>query len=253
MPGREDPATREVPSDDDDLSASLSKSAKLLRNLIQRAQGEDEDGAESLPVSTPDGEPADQVEVLPPDRVRRGSGSGGAGDPSAAAADLPNITTENPVLGTMLKLVDGIKGGEKLTELTKEVTQYVANQEARSELLSNLALTHDFERSVKYAIVRDKLESYLLSLAANDRLTPSQSIMFLKIVQEEADNIAARVRAGANPVNDVVALLNRADFATQMEDEELQKKFAGTTPQGREIVRRLAYKLAKATKEKRKK
>lgn len=154
-------------------------------------------------------------------------------------ADKPLLVIE--------QVVGAIKDGRDLSSMKEDVLRLVSNQEDRAQLISNLLMTHDYTRMAKYAKAREKLENVVLEAIEQRQLTPTQTIAFLKLVMEESEVISARIRNGATTVKDLVSLLNRADYAMQLSDAELHKKFEGTTPQGREIIRRLMGRLNKAT------
>ena len=151
------------------------------------------------------------------------------------------------VLNTLSKVVGSIKTGESITDETREsVTKLISNQEDRAELIQNLLLTHQYDRLVRYTKIRDHLERVMLTCAKRGDLTAAEALAFMKITMEQTDSISSEVRAGATSVQDLMGMLNKVDFAVQIGEKELEKKFANTSPQGREIVRRLATRLSKA-------
>lgn len=151
------------------------------------------------------------------------------------------------VLGTLTKVVDSIKTGETITEETRDsVTKLISNQEDRAELIQNLLLTHQYDRLVRYTKIRDHLERIMLTCAKRGDLSAAEALAFMKITMDQTDSISSEVKAGATSVQDLMGMLNKVDFAVQASEKELEKKFANTSPQGREIVRRLATRLSKA-------
>lgn len=166
-------------------------------------------------------------------------------DDAATPLTPPPAAPADEVLQTLQRLISGLQQGGDISHLKDELAKYVLNQESRAELVTNLVMTHDYNRLNNYMHARASLENILLQAATGSRLTPTQALAFLKIVQEESEIILNRVRAGATNVKDIVGLLNKADFALQTREGELAKKFASTTPQGREIVRRMAHRLRK--------
>jgi DNA-binding MarR family transcriptional regulator len=152
---------------------------------------------------------------------------------------------DDVVLNTLQKVVDGIRSGTDISGVQAEVTRLVTNHESRSELIDNLMLAHDYDRLVKYARARARVENLLIRATERDDLTPTEALAFMAIIVQEAKTIQGRIKAGATDVKDVLALLERADYTVTVAQADLAKKFASTTPQGREIVRRLAHKLSR--------
>jgi len=162
------------------------------------------------------------------------------------------ITSETPpdgqILDTIGSVVQSIVSGTSLDAHNETITKLVINQENRANLLNNLILTHDYERLVGYLKARHLLEKHMLACLERNDLTPSEALAFMKIVQTETAEIQGHIASGASSINDIGALLNKVDYATQTGEKELAKKFKNSTPHDREIVRKLIYKLSKVVK-----
>jgi len=163
----------------------------------------------------------------------------------------PQEPPEHPQADKPLQVIEqvvgAIKDGRDLSAMKPDVLRLISNQEDRAQLISNLLMTHDYTRVAKYAKAREKLENTILEAIDRGRLTPTQTLAFLKLISEETEVISGRIRGGATSVKDLMALINRADYQMQMSEGDIHKKFTGTSPQGREIIRRLIGKLCKAT------
>jgi hypothetical protein len=155
---------------------------------------------------------------------------------------------DDPVLGVLDTVVKGIKDGTDLAPVYTKIARLINNQEERAELINNLSLTHDYERKILYMKACWALERYMFKLIGSGKLKPHECMAFMRLIQEELQNIDSTVKAGGTSPDDVMAMLNKVDFTFQMKQEELESKFKNTTPQGREIVRRLGFKLMKAAK-----
>jgi hypothetical protein len=158
---------------------------------------------------------------------------------------------EDAVLTTLEAVVNGIITGRSIED-PRKVGQYISNQEARAELIANLVQTDDYRRLVKMMRTRSNLETSLLKSAERDDLNPSERLALLQLISGEISGIAKGVRANATNVADVLGLLEKADAAFDANEDLLTKKFAATTTQGREVIRRLSHRFSKmnATKKK---
>ena len=151
------------------------------------------------------------------------------------------------VIETIERVVSSIRTGTDVVD--KDVVgRLISNQRDRAELLNNLVLTHDYDRLVRYLKARKALEEQLWLESEAGNLDAKEALLFLKLVIEESHAIYSRVQAGATPVEDVMALLNKVDHTFALGEKDLQRQFANTSPQGREIVRRVAYRLNKTAK-----
>jgi hypothetical protein len=207
------------------IEVVLDKSASIVRDVLesQWRKAKVAQTALALQVIPPPTPCAENVEVMCP--------------LPAPPADV--------VLDTLDEVVDALKTGREISGLRDRISQLITNQESRAELVSSMAMAHDFGRLARYMRARASLEDILLTASIDRTLTPTQSLAFLKIAQEQSEVILSRVRAGATNIQDLMALLNKADYALQVQDAALAKKFSNTTPQGREIIRRLAHRLNK--------
>lgn len=152
------------------------------------------------------------------------------------------------VLKVLDTVVSGIKNGTDISANQEEISKLILNQESRAELIDNILLTHDYDRLVKYVRARKVLEDFLLLSCQRGDLSATEALAFMKIVMSESETLQNRIKAGATSVKDILGLVNKADFALQVKETELSKKFEKTSPQGREIIRRLAHRLNKVQK-----
>lgn len=155
---------------------------------------------------------------------------------------------DDPVLGTMDRVIEGILSGQSLSGEMAKIKQYIFNQTERAELISNLLLTKDYQRLVRHVRVRDLLEKKLLTAALREDLNTSEIMAMIMLIGENTAKLETRVQAGATNVSDVMALLNKADYALHLHEDTVKEKFKHTTPTGREIVRRLVHRLQKVDK-----
>jgi hypothetical protein len=158
-----------------------------------------------------------------------------------------NQADPDTVINTIEKVVSGIIDGGDVSASFPEIARLIANQEQRAELLTNLIQTQDYKRLGKFLRAQNKLENEVLACAMRDDLSPAESFQLLELIGPETEKLKNKVKSGTPQVKDIEGILNKLDYALQMSDDEIRKKFSkNTTPQGREITRRLIHKLTKA-------
>jgi hypothetical protein len=161
-----------------------------------------------------------------------------------------DLADDSPVIRIISQLVQAFNAGTSTDAVREEVTRILNSQEERAELIDGLLVANDVDRLPNYLRARSVIEQYLLGCASRSDLSPAEALAFLKIVQVEIEGISSRVRGGAvSGRRDVMGLIDKADFVTRVSEVELSKKFSNTTPQGREILRKVGYRLMKATKD----
>lgn len=161
---------------------------------------------------------------------------------------LESVDHADPAVLALEKVTDGINNGQSLQQSYGDIARLVSNQADRAELFDNLLMTHDFTRLVKFLKARSRVESVLLTIAERGDLTAAESLAFLEMMNNQISKIQTRIRAGTASNNDIMGLLAKVDFAMQGAEEDLEARFAKSTPQGREIMRRLATRLGKLSR-----
>jgi hypothetical protein len=167
---------------------------------------------------------------------------------SQDGAVVPVVPT-NPTLDVLEKLITSFRDGTSSKQIQAEIEKLLNAQDERSNLVNNLLVVHDVDRLPQFLRLRAYIENYLVHAATQGGLTPAEALAFLKISQTEIETISSRVRSGANPVKDIEELIQRADFVNKASDRELMEKFKTTSPQGREILRKISHKIAKAARD----
>jgi len=164
--------------------------------------------------------------------------------PPAEDANLPPSAT----LEILDQVVEALRTGKPLEGVRGDVERLVSNQQVKSDLINNIVLAHDFERLTLYLQARSKLERFLFGLLQQDKLTAQDALAYFKIVYEESKVLTDRVQGGASPVKDASAELDKVDLAVRQAQEAMKAKLKDTSPQGREIIRRLRHKAQKILK-----
>lgn len=158
------------------------------------------------------------------------------------------ITITDPSIGVLQEVVDSFQNGKSIAHLQGVLSQLTTNQEQRAELISALVLSHDYNRLVKYMAVREHLEDQVMEAALRDDLTPAEKLMMLRLVGDETAALENKVQSSSTGIKDMVSLMNKVDYQLQVGEHSLRAKYAKTTPQGREIVRRLAVRIQQTFK-----
>jgi hypothetical protein len=150
-----------------------------------------------------------------------------------------------PVLDALDRVVDSIMNGSDLSPEFPKIARLIHAQDQRAEVISQLVLTQDYKRLAKATRAREKLEETIFTLAQNDELLPAERLLVL----ERLDNLIRDTRKGislqSTSIADIRAMLEKIDYATEAAGETLKRKFEKTSPQGREVVRKLITNLDK--------
>jgi len=166
---------------------------------------------------------------------------------TAMEADQVELTTDNPTLAVLKDLVEAMKAGQDIEDLHTPLVQLTSNSDERAKLVRALILTQDYSRLTNYLIIRDRLEQLMLGHALEGTLSAAEGLSFLRTVREEISKIESSVIEGASSGADITTLLNKVNTAARVQEDVLAKKIKGS-PQNRELVRKLIYRLTKMTR-----
>lgn len=164
---------------------------------------------------------------------------------TVAGASRPSTT---PALDVFDRIVDGINQGTDLSDEFPRLARLIYAQESRSAVITQLLLTHDYSRLAKAVRARDRLEESLFVSAMNDDLLPAERVLLLEKLETIVTASQRRIGAESTSIQDIESLLEKIDYSTEAAGATLRKKFAGTSAQGREVVRKLALQVARRVK-----
>jgi len=226
----------------DPIVSSLGKAAEIVESLIIRQLREDagpSSGQSTSPgVSALVGRPLPAAPVV----------TEAVPVPVLSAEDIVAAMSD-PIVNNIESLVEGFKSGKSVDSVKDDVRKLITAQEERTELVHSLMVMHDLDRLPAYLRTRKIIESYLLRIAQRQDLTPAEGLAMLKIAKDEIEKITDHLRARASSVKDVDGLIQKADFAQHLSDEELAKKFAQTSTLGREIIRKVSFRILRAAQD----
>lgn len=217
-----------------EILGKMGKASELVEQVIARALQE-----EALGV-VPDADDDDECVIVNAD-----------GSPIEDQLPVPapvSLTEVDPILDAIERVIDGFKKGESLEPIRDKVRKLITAQESRAELVQSMMVMHDLDRLPKFLSARRSIETFLTQCAQRSDLSPAEGLAFLKLIQDEIVNIGNSVRSRAASVRDVEDLVDKADFVAQLSDEQIIKKFEKTSPLGREIIRKVSFRILKAAK-----
>ena len=107
------------------------------------------------------------------------------------------------------------------------------------------------DRMISLVKAQAKVTGYLITCAQRKDLTPAESLAFFKIFGDEITSIRKTLdEVDRDQLKDIEGLLKKTDFNALKDQRKLEKRFAGTTPQGRDVIRKLVHTLLKAAEKK---
>ncbi len=151
------------------------------------------------------------------------------------------------VLDSLSEVVDSVVQGRAVGN-RETVARLIHEQERRSEIIASLLLTHDQERLVRFLRMRKKLEGDLAAALETNNLSNADKVAFLNYINTESRHMEGNIKAGGAGLKDIIGMLVKLDYALAQGDAGLRTRLMSTTPQAREVVRKLAYRLARGAR-----
>lgn len=145
-------------------------------------------------------------------------------------------------LSVLDDLVKAFSSGEGLDRIKSEVDRLTMAQEDRMTLVTSLVTQYNLVRMSRLMLARDRLELFMMAASSRGDLTPSEAILFLKMIQTDMTEIQTQLKP--TTIKDAKGLVDKVDYAQRK--VTVSTDYESTSPQGREIIRKLMYGLLKA-------
>jgi hypothetical protein len=156
--------------------------------------------------------------------------------------------SDNIVSGLLNTIVRGIERGEDFSHVYPTLHRLLNNQEDRSNVVNGLLVFDDYRRAAQMLEIRNELETELIQAARANKLRPAERIVLLQLVDRRMSAIENRIAGRGTNIEDILSVLEKANYAVEMKGEVLRKKFGETSAQGREIVRKLLTRIGRELK-----
>jgi hypothetical protein len=155
-----------------------------------------------------------------------------------------------PALEAMEAIADNLEFNKDIRSKYVEIDRLIKNQDSRAEVFSLLLQSHDYRRFTNFLKARNQVETLLLKVAERSNLDPASALVLLQYLTKELETMEKRLNSNTASGKDISTLLSKIDQLVDMENIKMEKNLKGSTPQNREIMRRVGHKLLKAVAEK---
>ena len=173
--------------------------------------------------------------------------------PTSAAAVINNLIAEDilnpatplePVSHThdvLAALVAGMSKDGDIASVKDELTRIAANQTEKADVITTVLNQIDHERLADMLFMRAKMEKHLKRAASRGEINTSQAMAIYGLADETIKAIQAK-QAKTKPV-DSGTTVAKVDSSQQIAERHAADRWEGTTPQGREIIRKKLFTL----------
>jgi hypothetical protein len=147
-------------------------------------------------------------------------------------------------IGTLQYLVHGLTEGTEITGIRSEITRISQHQPEKIAVFNAAMNLIDMERAADAAEIRGGVEKILKRSVRRGDLSTGEALVLLKysngVIQEVRDRVTEETKGV-----DTVTVIEKVDYTQQHVEKSVQQKWEGTSPQGREIIRKKLFELKK--------
>lgn len=145
------------------------------------------------------------------------------------------------------KFSTAIANGDSFDELKPEITRVLAHQPEKAEISAGLLNQIDNERVNDAIVARGFVEKKFKRVAARTDLNTSEAIAIWRVANNIIDGVQARMHE-ANKAVDTLTVVEKVDHSRKQAEITMHRRWEGTTPQGREIIRKKLFSLHRKLK-----
>lgn len=159
--------------------------------------------------------------------------------------DPPQAESSHPALELLKKVQEARDRGESLEAYKEETTRILYGIDQEERLASAVLRVYALRKLRRQLETDEFLDKFLHRLAKRGDLTPREAMVLKQLTMNEMAKTAKELvdRLNAPTLENFNgADLSRMDYTLQVTEKTTNKVFAGTTPQGREIIRKITLR-----------
>jgi hypothetical protein len=168
-------------------------------------------------------------------------------NPQDGGEDAPPA---DPNIAVLDEITNGLAHGTSVNHVKDDIIRIASHQAEKTQVIKTVLQAIDLTRVNRFVQVRHVAEVELERAVKRGDLKSTEYLAFLRYSQDELDKIKKNLADQSNHMNsfDTQSVIEKVDHARQKVDAQAEERFVGTTPQGREIIRKQLYVVQKALK-----
>jgi hypothetical protein len=172
----------------------------------------------------------------------------------AAAAKTESVAVpeeaeaaEDDILHYLRQILAAIKAGHSLVPYRDKLSELSSNFPDKASLVDILINHSNLEALCDLVAIRNSVVSRIRFMATRGELSPSEALVLWKMVNEQIPEVQKSLKVEAKEI-DAASVISNISLQ-QIENEKRSAEYwQGTTPQGREIIRKHLLALKKQLK-----
>lgn len=159
----------------------------------------------------------------------------------------PMPDTSSGALAVLEKFETGLKGGVDISGIQEEIAALIMGEEEHNELFRLFTNSIDRERLMEIYKSRAKWEDFCHSCMRRSDVNIIEGMSLMSYFNAQLGPILARLekkqKGEVTQSREAQDLVDKVNRPTIIQNKQLQRKFDAASPQEREIIRKLGFKL----------
>jgi len=150
----------------------------------------------------------------------------------------------SPTIGVLKKLTMGLTHGSDISAIKSDIMRIAQHQPEKAEVFNAVMNLINQERVADAVEMRAGIEKLIKRAVQRGDLNTGQAMVVWKMTDTIIQD-AQQKQGEENKGIDTVTIVEKVDYAQQKVERSIQQKWSGTSPQGREIIRKKIFELKK--------
>jgi hypothetical protein len=159
-------------------------------------------------------------------------------DPSGPTEPL------SPTIGILKKLTVGLTNGSDISAIKNDILRIVQHQPEKADVFNAVMNLIDQERVADAVEMRAGIEKLIKRAVQRGDLNTAQAMVVWKMTDSIIQDVRQKQTEDTKGV-DTVTIVEKVDYAQRKMERSIQQKWEGTSPQGREVIRKKIFELKK--------
>lgn len=148
----------------------------------------------------------------------------------------------SPTVTGLSALVAKMSRGEDISEFRAHIQQVAANQPEKGDVVRAYVNQADYELIADYVEMRANAVRHIKRATRRDEVSVSEGLVVWRMSNEQLVTLTKGISENDKAV-DTTTVIEKIDFHRQQVERSVQQKWEGTTPQGRELIRKKLWEL----------
>lgn len=147
--------------------------------------------------------------------------------------------------------VSAISRGTDITPFKDKIERITANRAEKSDVIRSYMNQIDHETIADLAIMEANARRVIKSASRRGDVTVSESLVVWRMANDQMSALRKGLTDDSKPI-DASAVISKIDYHRQQHEIDAMKRWEGTTPQGRELIRKKLWRLQRTLLEEQK-